>query len=127
MCFTNTVSVDAYRGAGRPEMAYLIERVVERAAAQGGFDPVELRRRNLIRPAEMPFTNPVGMVFEPADFVAVLDAAAADLQGYPERKRAADARGLLAGRGIAFYVEPTGSGNLTESVQVSVGGSSAAR
>lgn len=127
MFFTNTVSVDAYRGAGRPEMAYLIERVVERAAAQGGFDPVELRRRNLIRRAEMPFTNPVGLVFEPADFVAVLDAAAADWQGYPARKRAAEARGLLAGRGIAFYIEPTGSGNLTEAVRVSVGGDGVVR
>jgi len=124
MVFTNTVSVDAYRGAGRPEMAYLIERVVERAAAECGFDPVELRRRNLIRREEMPFTTPVGTVYEPADFIKVLDeaAAVADWEGYPARKRAAEARGLLAGRGIAFYIEPTGSGNLTEAVNVSVGG-----
>jgi aerobic carbon-monoxide dehydrogenase large subunit len=123
MFFTNTVSVDAYRGAGRPEMAYLVERVVEHAAVEGGFDPIELRRRNLVRRAEMPYTNPVGMVFEPADYAKVLDAtaAAADWQGYGARKRSAEARGRLAGRGIAFYIEPTGSGNLTEAVNVSVG------
>ncbi|MCG6874462.1 MAG: xanthine dehydrogenase family protein molybdopterin-binding subunit [Betaproteobacteria bacterium] len=129
MLFTNTVSVDAYRGAGRPEMAYLIERVVDRAAMACGFDPVDLRRRNLIRRADMPFTNPVGTVYEPADFIKVLDeaAAAADWEGYPARKRAAEARGLLAGRGIAFYIEPTGSGNLTEAVNVSVGGDGVVR
>jgi carbon-monoxide dehydrogenase large subunit len=124
MFFTHTVPVDAYRGAGRPEMGYLIERVVEQAAIARGLDPVELRRRNLVRPDELPFTNPVGTVIDSGDFAKVLAAAVeeADWRGFAARKRAAEARGRLAGRGVAFYIEPTGSGNLTETVHVTVDG-----
>lgn len=129
MYFTHTVPVDAYRGAGRPEMGYLVERIVEHAAIACGFDPVALRRRNLVRPEELPFTNPVGVTFDSGDFARVLDAAAeaAAWGGFAERRRAAEARGLLTGRGIAFYIEPTGSGNLTEAVEVRVTGDGAVR
>jgi len=129
MFFTHTVPVDAYRGAGRPEMGYLIERAVEQAAIACGFDPVALRRRNLVRPDELPFTNPVGTVIDSGNFASVLDAAvaAADWRGFPSRRRAAETQGRLAGRGLAFYIEPTGSGNLTETVDVAVNGDGAVR
>jgi carbon-monoxide dehydrogenase large subunit len=124
MMFTNTVPVDAYRGAGRPEAGYLIERLVSRAAIELGVDPVELRRRNLVRPDEMPYKNAAGYAYDCGDFPGVLDKAlaAADWAGFSARKADARRRGLLAGRGIACYVEVTGSANLTEAVEVTVGG-----
>lgn len=124
MMFTNTVPVDAYRGAGRPEAGYLIERLVNRAAIELGVDPVELRRRNLVRSDEMPYTNAAGYTYDCGNFPGVLEKAlvAADWAGFPARKADAKRRGRLAGRGIACYVEVTGSANLTEAVEVTVGG-----
>jgi len=124
MMFTNTGPVDAYRGAGRPEAGYLIERLVSRAAIELGVDPVELRRRNLVRAQDMPYTNAAGYTYDCGDFPGVLDKAlaAADWNGFPARRAAAKQRGRLAGRGIACYVEVTGSANLTEAVEVTVTG-----
>jgi carbon-monoxide dehydrogenase large subunit len=124
MMFTNTTPVDAYRGAGRPEAGYLIERLVNRAAMELGTDPVELRRKNFVRPEDMPYTNAAGYTYDCGNFASVLDKAlaAADWNGFPARKADAKKRGKLAGRGMGCYVEVTGSANLSETVEVTVTG-----
>jgi carbon-monoxide dehydrogenase large subunit len=124
MMLTNTGPVDAYRGAGRPEAGYLMERLASRAAIELGVDPVELRRRNLIRPQDMPYKNAAGYTYDCGNFPGVLDKAlaAADWNGFAARKADAKRRGRLAGRGLACYVEITGSMNLTEAVDVTVSG-----
>ena len=118
--FTHTGPVDAYRGAGRPEMGYLIERLVSRAAQELGADPVALRLKNLIPAARMPYTNPAGQTYDCGDFERILRGAlaAADWEGFPARKAAATRRGRLYGRGIASYIEITGSARLTEAVRL---------
>jgi aerobic carbon-monoxide dehydrogenase large subunit len=120
MMFTNTTPVDAYRGAGRPEMGYLLERVVERAAMEAGVDPVELRLKNLIPASRMPYANPAGYTYDCGEFGKMLRGAleASDWSGFAARKRAAEARGLRYGRGLACYVEITGSARLTETVRM---------
>ena len=120
MMFTNTTPVDAYRGAGRPEMGYLLERLVQRAALELGVDPVELRLKNLIPATRMPYANPAGYTYDCGDFEKVLRAAleAADWKGFGARKAAAEARGLRYGRGLACYVEITGSARLSETVRM---------
>jgi len=122
MLFTNTGPVDAYRGAGRPEMGYLLERLVARAARELGADPIELRRRNMITPAQMPYKNPAGQTYDCGDFAKVLREAmaAADWDGFAARKAAAAQRGRLYGRGLACYVEITGSARMTEAVSLSL-------
>ncbi len=122
MQFTHTAPVDAYRGAGRPEMGYLLERLVSRAALDAGIDPVEIRRRNLVTAAEMPWRNAVGLTYDCGDFVKVMDEclAAADWKGFAARQAESRARGLLRGRGLASYVEITGSAKLDETVQVDI-------
>jgi carbon-monoxide dehydrogenase large subunit len=124
MMFTNTVPVDAYRGAGRPEAGYLIERLVSRAAIELGVDPAELRRKNFVRPQDMPYTNAAGYTYDCGNFPGVLDKAlaAADSAGFPARQSEAKKRGRLYGRGLGCYVEVTGSANLTEAVEVTVTG-----
>jgi carbon-monoxide dehydrogenase large subunit len=123
MQFTHTAPVDAYRGAGRPEMGYLLERLVSRAALETGVDAVELRRRNLVTAAEMPWKNAVGLTYDCGDFPRILDEClkAADWDGFAARQAASRARGLLRGRGVASYIEVTGSAKLEETVDVTVG------
>jgi len=120
MLFTNTAPVDAYRGAGRPEIGYLLERLVERAAMELGVDAIELRLKNLVPASKMPYANPAGTTYDCGDFERVLRGAlaAADWAGFPARKVAAEARGLRYGRGLACYVEITGSARLTETVRM---------
>jgi carbon-monoxide dehydrogenase large subunit len=110
--FTNTVPVDAYRGAGRPEAIYLLERTVDVAARQLGIDPAELRRRNFIQPQEMPFRTVIGATYDSGDFAHNLKEALdrADRDGFAARKAASVARGRLRGMGIAHYIENCGSG-----------------
>jgi carbon-monoxide dehydrogenase large subunit len=122
MLFTNTTPVDAYRGAGRPEMGYLVERLVSRAAIELGVDPTELRRKNFVPASAMPWKNPAGYTYDCGNFERVMDAALAesDWNGFPARKADAAKRGMVAGRGIASYVEVTGSNTLSETVDVSV-------
>ena len=122
--FTNTTPVDAYRGAGRPEMGYLLERLVSTAARELGVDPVELRLKNLVRADQMPYKNPAGAIYDCGDFEKILRGAmaAADWKGFPARKAAAEKRGLLYGRGIGCYVEITGSARTSENVILAVEG-----
>ncbi len=107
--FTNTTPVGPYRGAGRPEGNYYIERLIETAAAEMGLDALALRRRNLIRPDAMPYAAPSGMSYDSGEFPAILDQALrlADWDGFAARKEESAARGLLRGRGIGHYLEVT--------------------
>ncbi|MCL6607216.1 MAG: xanthine dehydrogenase family protein molybdopterin-binding subunit [Geminicoccaceae bacterium] len=106
---TNTVPMTAYRGAGRPEGVYLMERLVEQAARELGRDPIGLRRQNLIRPDELPFRSSCGLTYDSGDFEAVLDAALAkaDWRGFPARAAESARRGKLRGRGLCAYLEVT--------------------
>jgi len=106
--FTNTTPVDAYRGAGRPEAAYLLERTVELAAREMRIDPAELRRRNFIR--RFPYASPVGLTYDTGDYEATLNRVldVADLQGFTARKAASAQRGLLRGIGYSCYIEACG-------------------
>lgn len=107
--FSNTTPVGAYRGAGRPEGNYYMERLVETAAREMGIDSLELRRRNHIQPGQMPYRAPSGMVYDDGDFPTVLVKAlqAADWEGYPARQSASRARSRIRGRGIGHYLEVT--------------------
>jgi len=107
--FTNTTPVAAYRGAGRPEGNYFMERLVQAAAAEIGIDGVELRRRNHIKPGEIPFKSAAQTTYDSGDFTALLDQAleAADWKGFEKRKAESRARGKLRGRGIGNYLEVT--------------------
>src|SRR4029077_1562779 len=93
--FTNTVPVDAYRGAGRPEAAYAIERLIDYAARRVGVGPQELRRRNFIKPAAMPYLTPLGLNYDSGEFARNMDQAlaAADIAGFPARRAGAGGRG----------------------------------
>jgi carbon-monoxide dehydrogenase large subunit len=108
--FTHTVPVDAYRGAGRPEATFLLERIVDVAADEMGIDPAELRRRNFIPKEAFPYQTPVALQYDSGDYAATLDLAlkAADYAGFEARRREAAARGKLRGIGIATYIEACG-------------------
>jgi carbon-monoxide dehydrogenase large subunit len=108
--FTHTVPVDAYRGAGRPEATFLLERIVDLAADEIGMDPVELRRRNFIPKDAYPYQTPVALQYDSGDYGATLELAlkAADYQGFEARRREAMAHGKLRGIGIATYIEACG-------------------
>jgi carbon-monoxide dehydrogenase large subunit len=108
--FTHTVPVDAYRGAGRPEAAYALERLIDFAARRLGVPPQELRRRNLIRPEAMPYATPLGLIYDSGDFARNMDDAltAADLDGFATRRAEAAARGRHRGIGHAVYIEQSG-------------------
>jgi carbon-monoxide dehydrogenase large subunit len=110
---TNTTPVAAYRGAGRPDIAYAIERLVNAAAAETGVDAAELRRRNFIPPSAFPYKTPTGSVYEIADLPGLLDKALdlADWNGFPARRERSKAAGKLRGIGISTVIENTGAGN----------------
>lgn len=110
--FTNTVPVDAYRGAGRPEAAYVIERLVDKAAAELKVDAAELRRKNFIKPEHMPYKFPAGGMLDSGQFADNMDDAMkrADWQGFKSRAASAKAKGKIAGIGMAYYVEKTAGG-----------------
>jgi carbon-monoxide dehydrogenase large subunit len=118
---TNTMATGAYRGAGRPEANYLMERLAEEAARKLGLDSAELRRRNLLKPSDMPYRTHVGETYDAGDFERMLDnvLAAADWKGFPARREASKKRGRLRGRGLASYLEWTGA-LPTETVDIQV-------
>ncbi|HSA81621.1 MAG TPA: xanthine dehydrogenase family protein molybdopterin-binding subunit, partial [Geminicoccaceae bacterium] len=106
---TNTTPVDAYRGAGRPESIYLIERLMSAAAREVGLDPAEFRRRNLIGPSAMPFKSAAGETYDSGEFARVMDKAmdVADWRGIGQRRAEAARRGLRRGIGMCYYIEST--------------------
>ena len=110
---SNTVPVDAYRGAGRPEAIYLVERIIDVAARELGLGPEELRRRNFVRPADLPYLTPVGSHYDSGDFPEVMERALqkADWAGIDQRRAEAKRRGKLRGIGLAMYIERCGGGD----------------
>jgi carbon-monoxide dehydrogenase large subunit len=106
--FTNTAPVDAYRGAGRPEATYVVERIVETAARELGIDPADLRRRNFI--TSFPYATPVGLTYDTGDYEATMARAIelADVAGFEARKAASAAKGLKRGLGYSAYIEACG-------------------
>lgn len=106
--FTNTVAVDAYRGAGRPEATFQLERVIDKAADELGVDPVALRRQNFI--TEFPYATPVALEYDTGDYVATMDKLEeiADLAGFEKRLAESKARGKLRGLGVNCYIEACG-------------------
>jgi carbon-monoxide dehydrogenase large subunit len=117
---THTAPVGAYRGAGRPEGVFVVERLMDAAARQIGIDPRAIRKVNFIKPAQMPYTNPVGQVYDSGAFAHMLDRSAklADWDGFAARKRAAKKKGLLYGRGLTSYIEWTGGRAHNEKVSL---------
>jgi carbon-monoxide dehydrogenase large subunit len=119
---TNTAPTGPYRGAGRPEAIYMIERLMDEAARKTGIDPIELRRRNMIRPEQMPYKNAMDKTYDSGQFALVMDKAVAlaDWKGFAARAAASKARGRLRGRGMAAFLEWTGVDIFEERVQVTV-------
>ncbi len=117
--FTNTVPVDAYRGAGRPESNYVVERLIDAAAAEIGMDRVAIRKLNMVKPDAMPFLTAMNQTYDSGDFERVLDAALAkiDWAGFPARRSASAAKGMKRGIGMAYYLEATG-GAPTERAEI---------
>jgi carbon-monoxide dehydrogenase large subunit len=105
--FTNTAPLAPYRGAGRPEAAYFIERLMEKAATQLGIDQIELRRRNYIKSAQMPYTTQTGYVYDSGDFARVTDECLklSDWNGFAKRRAESKKNGKLRGRGLAYFLE----------------------
>ena len=121
---TNTAPTGAYRGAGRPEAIFIIERLMDEAARQTGIDRIVLRRRTFIRPEQMPYTNPMGQTYDSGRFEHVMDQALAqaDWNGFAARAQASQARGRVRGQGISTFLEWTGGNALQERVTVAVRG-----
>lgn len=120
---TNTMATGAYRGAGRPEANYLMERLVEAAARKTGIDRIELRKRNLLQPTDMPYRTHAGETYDSGDFRRMLEnaIAAADWHGYAAREQESRARGKLRGRAVSMYLEWTGA-LPTETVDFEIAG-----
>jgi carbon-monoxide dehydrogenase large subunit len=121
--YTNTAPVDAYRGAGRPEATYVVERIVETAARELGLDPAELRRRNLIQPHEFPYQTPVALEYDTGNYEASLDRALEliDYAGFPARRAASAACGRRRGIGLSCYIEACGLAPSKLAIQLGAG------
>ncbi len=121
---TNQAPTGAYRGAGRPEAIYVIERLFDAAAREMKLDPAELRRRNLVQPEQMPYTNAMGQVYDSGRFEQILVGGLrlAEWSGYEARRNQSRARGRLRGRGLASFLEWTGGNVFEERVTVTVSG-----
>src|SRR5262249_24732549 len=108
--FTNTAPVDAYRGAGRPEATYVVERIVEVAAREMKLDPAEIRRRTFLKPDQFPYQTPVALLYDSGNYGKAMDEALklADYKGFAARKAEAAKRGKLRGIGFSAYIEACG-------------------
>jgi carbon-monoxide dehydrogenase large subunit len=121
--FTNTTCVTSYRGAGRPEAIYVTERLMDLAADAFGIDRLEIRRRNLVRPDEIPYRNWKGLTIDSGDFPANLEETArrADWAGFAERRKQSQARGRRRGIGISCYFEASGGPAVSEPAKIAFG------
>ena len=121
---TNMAPSGAYRGAGRPEAIYIIERLMDAAARALDVDPAEIRRRNMIRPEQMPYTNPMDKTYDSGAFESIMNRTLplADWNGFAQRAAASQKRGRLRGRGMAAFLEWTGADVFDERVTVTVSG-----
>ena len=110
--FTNTVPVSAYRGAGRPDIAYAIERLIDHAAHEHGFDPIALRRKNFIQPNQFPYNNKIGSVYDSGEFDRLLNRALemSDYANFEQRRQQALHNNKLRGIGLAYFLEASGAG-----------------
>lgn len=117
---THTAPVGAYRGAGRPEAVFIVERLMDAAARQLGMDPRAIRKVNFVKPKQMPYTNGVGQVYDSGAFAHMMERVSelSDWDGYKARKKAALKRGMLYGRGVTSYIEWTGARAHSESVKM---------
>ena len=117
---THTAPVGAYRGAGRPEAVFIVERLMDKAARQLNMDPRAIRKVNFVKPKQMPYTNGVGQVYDSGAFAHMLDRVSelSDWDGYKARKKAALKKGLLYGRGVTSYIEWTGARVHNETVKM---------
>ena len=108
--FTNTAPVDAYRGAGRPEASYSLERVIDKCARELGMDPIALRRKNFIKPEQYPFASAAGLEYDSGNYDALMDKMeeVADVKGFAARRAQSEANGMLRGFGVNAYVEACG-------------------
>jgi carbon-monoxide dehydrogenase large subunit len=108
--FTNTVPTDAYRGAGRPEACFVLERLIEQAAIQTGMDRMELRRKNFIKTTDMPYASPLGPIYDSGDFQRLFDRAlvVADYANFEDRRKLSREKGLIRGFGICYFLESSG-------------------
>ena len=108
--FTNTVPVDAYRGAGRPEATFQLERVIDKAAREMGIDPIELRRKNFVGADEFPYQTPVAVAYDTGNYQATMDVLEkiADLAGFEKRRAESAKKGLWRGLGVNCYIEACG-------------------
>jgi parallel beta-helix repeat protein len=122
--FTNTTPTTAYRGAARPNVSYIVERLVEEAAKLTGIDSIELRRRNLISKDAYPYKTPIGVTYDSGDPAGLLEDAMkiADWKGFKARRQESKRRGKLRGRGVAVFVEPSGGG-IKDEVAIKFGSS----
>ncbi|MCC6608080.1 MAG: xanthine dehydrogenase family protein molybdopterin-binding subunit [Burkholderiales bacterium] len=122
--FTNTTPTGPYRGAGRPEGVYLAERLLEQAAIELGIDRVEIRRRNLVAPAAMPYASPTGFVYDSGEFATAMERclALADWQGFEARRIASERRGRRRGRALTYYIEDCGVFNERMELRFDPGG-----
>ncbi|HEU4645533.1 MAG TPA: molybdopterin cofactor-binding domain-containing protein, partial [Burkholderiales bacterium] len=120
MVLTNAAPLGPYRGAGRPEAIYLVERLIEQAALATGIDRIELRRRNFIPPSAMPYLAPSGQTYDSGEFEAVLDKALqlADWKGFPARRKESEAAGRLRGIGLGCFLEVAGGSPLNETADL---------
>ena len=121
--YTNTAPVDAYRGAGRPEATFVVERIVEAAARETGRDPADLRRLNMIEPADFPYETPVALVYDTGNYQASLDKALelADYAGFKQRRSVSEARGQRRGIGFSCYIEACGLAPSQLAIQLGAG------
>ena len=122
---TNAAPTSAYRGAGRPEAIYLVERLFDAAALKLGLDPIEIRRRNLIQRSQMPYKNAMAQLYDDGDFARIIDQAVelADWPGFAKRETESRNRGRLRGRGVASFLEWTGANIFEERATVAILGS----
>ena len=121
--YTNTTPVDAYRGAGRPEATFVVERIVEAAARETGRDPAELRRLNMIEPGDFPYETPVALVYDTGNYQASLDRALqlVDYGGFKQRRAASEAEGKRRGIGFSCYIEACGLAPSQLAIQLGAG------
>ena len=123
--FTNSSQLGPYRGSGKPEASFVLERLMEKAAHEMGIDPVDLRRRNLIRPSDMPYKTPGGYVYDSGNFEHILDKtlALADWHGFESRRAACERRGLRRGIGLALHCQRAGTFSERMEIRVAQNGS----